>query len=229
LKILLVEDDELLGDGLRAGLMLSAFSVDWARDGRTALRALGDNAYDACILDLGLPGKDGLSVLRDLRRSGKPVPVLVLTARDTQEDKIAGLDSGADDYLTKPFDLDELLARLRALLRRAKGVVSPVIQHGRIRLDPVSRQVSRNGEAVSLSGREYALLLDFLTHPKHIRSRSQLEESLYAWGEEVGSNTIEVYIHHLRKKLGAGVILTLRGRGYQLGDALGDTVGDAGP
>ena len=222
MKILLVEDDELLGDGLRAGLMLSAFAVDWVRDGKTALQVLADNAcdaYDACILDLGLPGKDGLAVLRDLRRSGKPVPVLVLTARDTQEDKIAGLDSGADDYLTKPFDLDELLARLRALIRRAKGVVSPIIEHGRIRLDPVSHQVSCGGETVPLSGREYALLLDFLTHPAHIRSRSQLEDSLYAWGEEVGSNTIEVYIHHLRKKLGADVILTLRGRGYQLGNA----------
>ena len=199
--------------------MLSAFAVDWVRNGELALHALTDTAYDACILDLGLPGKDGLAVLRELRRGGRATPVLVLTARDTQEDKIAGLDSGADDYLTKPFDLDELLARLRALIRRACGVVSPVIEHGDLMLDPVSRQVSRGGEAVALSGREYALLLDFLTHPRHIRTRGQLEESLYAWGEEVGSNTVEVYIHHLRKKLGADVIRTLRGRGYQLGDA----------
>jgi DNA-binding response OmpR family regulator len=219
LKILLVEDDPLLGDGIRAGLTLSAFAVDWVRNGELALHALTDTPYDACILDLGLPGKDGLAVLRELRRAGRATPVLVLTARDTQDDKIAGLDSGADDYLTKPFDLDELLARLRALIRRACGVVSPVIEHGDITLDPVSRQVSRGGEAVSLSGREYALLLDFLTHPKHIRTRGQLEESLYAWGEEVGSNTVEVYIHHLRKKLGADVVRTLRGRGYQLGDA----------
>lgn len=219
MKILLVEDDALLGDGIRAGLTLSAFAVDWVRNGELALNALASQPYDACILDLGLPGRDGIAVLKDLRRTDNPVPVLVLTARDTQEDKIAGLDSGADDYLTKPFDLDELLARLRALIRRAKGVVSPVIHHGGVTLDPVSRQVTRDGEEVSLSGREYALLLDFLTHPRHIRTRGQLEESLYAWGEETGSNTVEVYIHHLRKKLGAGIIRTLRGRGYQLGDA----------
>lgn len=217
MKILLVEDDELLGDGIRAGLVLAAFAVDWMRDGHTALRALTDHAYDACILDLGLPGQDGLVVLRKLRGRGKATPVLVLTARDTREDKIAGLDSGADDYLTKPFNLDELMARLRALIRRAKGVVSPVIEHGGIRLDPVSRQVTLDGAPVTLSGREYALLLDFLSHPGHIRSRAQLEESLYAWGEEAGSNTVEVYIHHLRKKLGADVVRTLRGRGYQLG------------
>jgi DNA-binding response OmpR family regulator len=218
LKILLVEDDALLGDGVRAGLTLAAFAVDWARDGETALRALADEAYDACVLDLGLPGMDGLAVLRELRRGGQATPVLVLTARDTQQDKIEGLDSGADDYLTKPFDLAELLARLRALIRRTKGLVSPVLEHGDITLDPVSRQVRRGGEEVALSGREYALLLDFLTHPRHIRTRGQLEDSLYSWGEEVGSNTVEVYIHHLRRKLGADIIRTLRGRGYQLGD-----------
>jgi DNA-binding response OmpR family regulator len=219
LKILLVEDDELLGDGVRSGLMLAGFAVDWVRSGDLALRALADIPYDACVLDLGLPGKDGLAVLRELRRRSNPVPVLVLTARDTREDKVAGLDSGADDYLTKPFELEELLARLRALIRRACGLVSPVIEHAGLALDPVTRQVSRGGEPVALSGREYALLLDFMTHPRHIRTRSQLEESLYAWGEEVGSNTVEVYIHHLRKKLGQDVIRTLRGRGYQLGDS----------
>src|SRR5690606_3380262 len=142
------------------------------------------------------------TVLRELRRRGGRTPVLVLTARDTPEDKVAGLDSGADDYLTKPFDLGELVARLRALIRRAKGVVSPVLEHGGVTLDPVTQRVSRAGEDVALSGREYALLLEFMTHPRHIRSRRQLEERLYAWGEEAGSNTIEVYIHHLRKKLG---------------------------
>jgi len=218
LKILLVEDDALLGDGVRVGLSMCGFAVDWVRNGETASHALSEPSYDACILDLGLPGKDGLAVLRDLRRSGAAIPVLVLTARDTQQDKIAGLDCGADDYLTKPFDLEELLARLRALIRRAAGVVSPVIEHGAIRLDPVARQVSRDGVEVHVSGREYALLLDFLTHPRHIRTRAQLEDSLYAWGEEVGSNTVEVYIHHLRKKLGADLIRTLRGRGYQLGE-----------
>lgn len=218
MKILLVEDDELLGDGIRAGLMLSAFAVDWVRRGERALAALDSHEYDACILDLGLPGQDGLTVLQQLRRTENAVPVLVLTARDTAADKIGGLDSGADDYMTKPFDLEELMARLRALIRRASGNASPVLRHGDIVLDPVSRRVSRAGEEVHLSGREYALLLDFLTHPKRLRSRSQLEDSLYSWGEEAGSNTVEVYIHHLRKKLGAGIIVTLRGRGYRLGD-----------
>lgn len=218
MKILLVEDDELLGDGIRAGLTLASFAVDWVRRGDQALAAAADHAYDACVLDLGLPGKDGLTVLRQLRRSGSALPVLVLTARDTRQDKVAGLDSGADDYLTKPFDLEELLARLRALLRRATGIVSPVIRHGSIELDPASRRVTLAGAEVTLSGREYALLLDFLTHPQHIRSRSQLEDSLYAWGEGSGSNTVEVYIHHLRKKLGRGLIETLRGRGYRLGE-----------
>lgn len=218
MKILLVEDDALLGDGIRSGLTISAFAVDWVGNGAAALNALGADDYDACILDLGLPGKDGITVLRELRRRGGRTPVLVLTARDTPEDKVAGLDSGADDYLTKPFDLGELVARLRALIRRAKGVVSPVLEHGGVTLDPVTQRVSRAGEDVALSGREYALLLEFMTHPRHIRSRRQLEERLYAWGEEAGSNTIEVYIHHLRKKLGAGIIETLRGRGYRLGE-----------
>lgn len=218
MKILLVEDDELLGDGIRAGLTLASFAVDWVRRGDQALAAAADQAYDACVLDLGLPGKDGLTVLRQLRRSGSALPVLVLTARDTRQDKVTGLDSGADDYLTKPFDLEELLARLRALLRRATGIVSPVIRHGSIELDPASRRVTLAGAEVLLSGREYALLLDFLTHPQHIRSRSQLEDSLYAWGEGSDSNTVEVYIHHLRKKLGRGLIETLRGRGYRLGE-----------
>jgi DNA-binding response OmpR family regulator len=218
LKILLVEDDELLGDGIRAGLMLASFAVDWVRRGDLALAALADHDYDACVLDLGLPGRDGIAVLQQLRRSGNALPVLVLTARGGREDKVRGLDSGADDYMTKPFDLEELLARLRALLRRSAGMASPVIRHGDIELDPVSRRVSRGGEEIRLSGREYAVLLDFLTHPQHIRSRSQLEDSLYAWGEGAGSNTVEVYIHHLRKKLGSGIIVTQRGRGYRLGE-----------
>lgn len=218
MKILLVEDDELLGDGIRAGLMLASFAVDWVRRGDLALAALADHDYDACVLDLGLPGRDGIAVLQQLRRSDNNLPVLVLTARGGREDKVRGLDSGADDYMTKPFDLEELLARLRALLRRSAGMASPVIRHGDIELDPVSRRVSRGGEEIRLSGREYAVLLDFLTHPQHIRSRSQLEDSLYAWGEGAGSNTVEVYIHHLRKKLGSGIIVTQRGRGYRLGE-----------
>lgn len=218
MRILLVEDDALLGDGIRAGLLIAAYAVDWVRDGESAVRALADHSYDACVLDLGLPRLDGLGVLKAFRQSGNAIPVLVLTARDTAEDKIAGLDSGADDYLTKPFDLGELQARLRALLRRASGSVQPVLQHGGVSLDPAARRVSFKGGEVALSGREYALLHDFMTHPRHLRSRAQLEESLYAWGNEAGSNTVEVYVHHLRKKFGSDFIRTVRGLGYQLGD-----------
>lgn len=219
MRALLVEDDDLLGDGIRACLRMADFAVDWVRDGETARRALHDQAYDVCVLDLGLPGRDGLAVLRELRGRGSHLPVLVLTARDTSEDKVAGLDAGADDYLTKPFDLPELLARLRALLRRAGGVAAPVLSHGDVTLDPASRRVTLRGNPVSLSAREYALLHDFLAHKHHLRTRGQLEQSLYAWGEEIESNTVEVYIHHLRKKLGAGFIRTVRGLGYELAKA----------
>ena len=207
----------MLGDGIRAGLMLASYAVDWVQDGKMALLALADHSYAACILDLGLPGKDGLSVLREMRAGGDQTPVLLLTARDTAADKITGLDHGADDYLSKPFDLGELQARIRALLRRAGGAARPVLEHAGITLDPVAKRVTRHGEEVSLSAREYALLLDLLNHPDHVRTRAQLEESLYAWGEETGSNIVEVYIHHLRKKLGADCIKTVRGLGYQLG------------
>lgn len=218
MRILLVEDDPLLGDGIRAGLRLADYAIDWVRDGEMARRALLDHAYDACVLDLGLPRLDGLALLKDLRSRGNDIPVLILTARDTSADKIAGLDAGGDDYLTKPFDLPELQARMRALLRRAGGSASPLLAHGDITLDPAARRVTRDGQPVTLSAREYALLHDFMTHKGHLRTRSQLEESLYAWGEEAESNTIEVYIHHLRKKLGTGLIVTVRGLGYQLGE-----------
>lgn len=214
--MLLVEDDALLGDGIRAGLMLAAYAVDWARDGATALRSLLDHDYDACVLDLGLPALDGLSVLREMRRQKRQLPILILTARDTADDKIGGLDGGADDYLTKPFDLGELQARLRALLRRAGGDARPTLSHGGVELDPATKRVTRDREEIALTAREYALLLDLLSHPRHVRTRAQLEESLYAWGEEADSNTVEVYVHHLRKKLGAGFIQTVRGLGYQL-------------
>lgn len=217
MRALLVEDDALLGDGIRAGLKLADFAVDWVRDGDTARRALLDQPYDICVLDLGLPKRDGLSLLKELRARGSKLPVLILTARDTSEDKVAGLDAGADDYLTKPFDLPELQARLRALVRRASGSAGPILQHAGIALDPAAKHVSLNGESISLSAREYALLYDLLSHKQHIRTRAQLEESLYAWGEEAESNTVEVYIHHLRKKLGANFIRTVRGLGYQLG------------
>ena len=218
MRILLVEDDALLGDGIHAGLKLADYAVDWVRDGETARRALLDHPYDACVLDLGLPKRDGLSVLKDLRGRGSRLPVLILTARDTSADKISGLDAGADDYLTKPFDLPELLARLRAIVRRATGEASPTLEHGNVILEPAAKRVTYKGQAVQLSAREYALLHDMLRHKTQIRTRSQLEDSLYAWGEETGSNTVEVYIHHLRKKFGADFIRTIRGLGYQLGE-----------
>lgn len=217
MRVLLVEDDALLGDGLRAGLALDGHGVDWVRDGEAARLAWLAEDYEACVLDLGLPRRDGLSVLREMRGRGKTTPVLILTARDTTEDKVAGLDAGADDYLLKPFELAELLARLRALVRRASGHAAPLLRHGGLCLDPAARRVTLNGEPVNLSAREYALLHDFLGHVGHIRSRRELENSLYAWGEEVESNTVEVYIHHLRKKIGAETIRTVRGLGYVLG------------
>jgi len=216
LRILLVEDDALLGDGIRAGMMLANYAVDWAQDGKMALAALSDHTYDACILDLGLPDRDGLTVLKEIRTRGNHTPVLVLTARDTSEDKIAGLDHGADDYLTKPFDLGELQARIRALVRRAGGTAQPLLQYKGVHLDPSSKRVTLHGQDVPLSGREYSLLLTLMTHPTRIHSKSQLEDSLYAWGDEAGSNTVEVFIHHLRKKFGSDFIKTVRGLGYQL-------------
>ncbi len=226
LRILLVEDDALLGDGIRAGLKLADYAADWVRDGETARLALADHDYDACVLDLGLPKKDGLAVLKELRARGSTLPVLILTARDTHADKIGGLDAGADDYLTKPFDLGELQARLRALIRRAAGAATPTLEHAGVRLDPASKRVTRDGQPVTLSAREYALLRDLLTHKSQLRTRAQLEDSLYAWGAEVESNTVEVYIHHLRKKLGSEFIRTVRGFGYQLGEKAGRETDD---
>ncbi len=218
MRILLVEDDALLGDGLRAGLMLDGYGVDWARDGEAARLAWLAEDYDACVLDLGLPRRDGLTVLKEMRARGKRTPVLILTARDTTADKVAGLDAGADDYLLKPFELEELQARLRALLRRASGASAPLLRQGDLALDPAARRVTLSDTPLNLSAREYALLHDFITHKGHIRSRQELENSLYAWGEEVESNTVEVYIHHLRKKIGAEMIRTVRGLGYVLGE-----------
>ncbi len=218
MRILLVEDDSILGDGILAGLKLGDYAVDWVRDGESARLALLDHPYDACVLDLGLPRRDGLSVLSDLRGRGSRLPVLILTARDTSADKVSGLDAGADDYLTKPFDLPELQARLRALMRRATGSAASTLTHAGVVLEPAGKQVTLDGKTVVLSAREYTLLHDLLTHKNRIRTRAQLEESLYAWGEETGSNTVEVYIHHLRRKFGADFIRTVRGLGYQLGE-----------
>jgi DNA-binding response OmpR family regulator len=218
MRILLVEDDPLVGDGLRAGLKLANYAVDWVCDGEAGRLALLDQTYDACVLDLGLPRRDGLSLLSLLRARGNVTPVLILTARDMAADKVAGLDAGADDYLVKPFDLNELMARLRALIRRAGGASAPTLSHAGVVLDPAGKRVFLNGQAVAVSAREFALLHDLLSHRGRIRARSELEESLYAWGEEAESNTIEVYIHHLRKKLGADFIRTVRGLGYVVGE-----------
>jgi DNA-binding response OmpR family regulator len=218
LRILLVEDDKLLGDGIHAGLKLADYAVDWVQDGESARIALLDHAYDACVLDLGLPKRDGLSVLKDLRDRGNRLPVLILTARDTSTDKISGLDAGADDYLTKPFDLPELQARLRAIIRRSVGEAKPTLEHAGVIFEPATKRVTFNGQNVTLSAREYALLHDLLLNKNQVRTRTQLEESLYAWGEETGSNTVEVYVHQLRKKFGSDFILTVRGLGYRLGE-----------
>ena len=219
MRVLVVEDDALLGDGIRAGLKLADYAVDWVRDGEAARLALRDHGYHACVLDLGLPRKDGLAVLEDLRARGDTLPVLILTARDTSADKVKGLDAGADDYLTKPFDLAELQARLRALIRRAAGIAAPFYEHAGVVLEPATHRVRRGDQLVPMSAREYALLQDLMTHKNQVRTRAQLEESLYAWGEETDSNTLEVYVHHLRRKLGADFIRTVRGVGYQIGDA----------
>lgn len=214
MRVLLVEDDTLLGDGIKAGLKQAGFAVDWAQDGHAAKLALETEDYAIVVLDLGLPRLSGTELLKWLRGSGRKLPVLILTARDTIPDRVAGLDAGADDYLIKPFDLDELTARLRALLRRSSGEAAPVLRHRDIELDPAAHRVFKTGQPVELSSREFMLLHELLLHPGRVQSREQLEQRLYGWGEEVESNSVEVHIHHLRKKLGADLIRTLRGIGY---------------
>ena len=216
MRLLLVEDDAMIGESVRKGLRQDGFALDWVRDGEAAELALANGVYDLMLLDLGLPKKDGLEVLRTLRRQGRDLPVLVLTARDAVPDRIAGLDAGADDYLVKPFDLDELAARIRALLRRRAGRADPVMRHLGVELNQATHEVRKDGVAVALSARELALLETFLDRPGAVLSRTQLEEKLYGWAEEVGSNTVEVYIHSLRKKLGAEFIRNVRGVGYML-------------
>jgi two-component system response regulator QseB len=214
MRVLLVEDDGMIADGLQTALRQSGFAVDWMRDGKSAGMALADTAFDLVLLDLGLPGRDGIEVLRELRRRGDATPVIILTARDEVHSRVAGLDAGADDYIVKPFDLDELNARMRSVLRRAAGRGDPAIQHGEIRLDPVTRTVERKGAAVSISAQEFAVLEALLQRPGAVLSRAQLEDRLYGWDEQIGSNAIEVYVHGLRRKLGSDVIRTLRGVGY---------------
>jgi two-component system response regulator QseB len=219
MRVLLVEDDVLLGDGIRVGLKQAGFAVDWVRDGHAAKLALETEEYALLVLDLGLPRLSGMELLKWLRARGIKMPVLILTARDTVADRVAGLDSGADDYLIKPFDLDELIARLRALLRRSGGLAEPVLRHGGIELDPAAHQVCKDGQIVDLSAREFTLLHQLLLHAGRVQSREQLEQRLYGWGEEVESNSVEVHVHHLRRKLGTELIRTLRGVGYVIDKA----------
>ncbi len=216
MRILLAEDDPLLGDGLRAGLRQLGFLVDWVRDGEAALRELRAQPYAAAVLDLGLPLMDGMAVLAALRRAGDTLPVLVLTARDAVPDRIRGLDVGADDYVVKPVDLHELAARLRALVRRAHGQPQERLSAHGVTLDPAARTVELAGVPVVLSGREFNLLHALMLNAGRVLSREQLEQHLYSWGQEVESNAIEVHIHHLRRKLGNGLIQTVRGVGYTL-------------
>jgi two-component system response regulator QseB len=214
MRILLAEDDVLLGEGLQEALMMQGYVVEWFKDGLSVLRALEAGPFDLLVLDLGLPRMDGMEVLQELRRRQNPLPVLVLTARDTLSARVAGLDAGADDYLLKPFDLAELLARVRALTRRAAGQVSNRLTLGRVTLDLGNHQVSLDGAPVALARREFLLLKELCLHAGHILSRAQLEENLYGWSEEVESNALEVHIHHLRKKLYPELIRTVRGVGY---------------
>ena len=214
MRILLVEDDPMIGESVRKGLRQDGFVVDWVEDGEGAELALASHAYDLMVLDQGLPRKGGLEVLKSLRQKGGDLPVLIATARDEVPARIKGLDAGADDYLVKPFDLDELAARIRAILRRRAGRAEPLLRHRGLVFNPATREVTLGGAAVTLTARELALLHAFMDRPGAVLSRAQLEEKLYGWGGEVESNTVEVYIHALRKKLGTDFIQNVRGVGY---------------
>ncbi|HSW06318.1 response regulator transcription factor [Aquabacterium sp.] len=222
MRLLLVEDDRMIGDSLRQALRLEGHAVDWVYDAAAATSALASERFDLLLLDLGLPDAPGaatrpdggLAVLRALRGRGDTTPVIVLTARDALGDRVAGLDAGADDYLVKPFDLDELTARMRAVMRRHGGRASTVLEHAGVRLDPATREVSKDGLPVLLSAREFAVLEALMQRPGAVLSRAQLEDRLYGWGEAVESNAVSVYVHQLRKKLGADVIQSMRGVGY---------------
>jgi two-component system OmpR family response regulator/two-component system response regulator QseB len=214
MRVLIVEDDPLLGDALVAGLKQRGFEPDWVQDGREAQIVMRVEPFAAIILDLGLPGLTGLELLRTERARGNKVPVLILTARDAVQDRIKGLDSGADDYVVKPMDLDELAARLRALVRRSKGEPAPLLHVGAVALDPAARTVTRDGQAIDLQPREFTLLQELMLNAGRVLSRQQLEERMYRWGEEVESNAVEVHVHHLRRKLGADIVKTIRGVGY---------------
>ncbi|MDB5860228.1 MAG: family transcriptional regulator [Ramlibacter sp.] len=216
MRLLLVEDDAMIGRAVRQGLGGAGFTVDWVTDGRAAELALANGVYDLALIDLGLPAKDGMALLRELRERRDRLPVLIVTARDSVADRIAGLNAGADDYVLKPFDLDELVARVRALLRRHAGGAAPLLESGSLTLDPVRREVRRNGQEIQLSAREFALLEALMQRPGAVLSREQLEDTVYGWGEEVGSNAVEVHLHNLRRKLGPDSIRNVRGVGYKV-------------
>ena len=216
MRVLVVEDDALLGDAIQVGMRQAGFAVDWVQDGVAAEHALDLETYSVVVLDLGLPRRSGLEVLNRLRRRGKAIPVLILTARDTVEDRIQGLDTGADDYLVKPFDMGELAARLRALVRRASGMPAAVLHIGQLALDPVAHRTIFRGKEVVLSPKEFAVLHVLALSAGKVLSRAQIEQQLYAWGEEIESNAVEVHVHHLRRKLNPDFIQTVRGVGYLL-------------
>lgn len=218
MRVLLVEDDELLGDGIRTGLKHYGHTVDWVKDGKSATDVISSKFenFDVIVLDLGLPKVSGIDVLRNIRERNIATPVVILTARDTVDDRVKGLDTGADDYLTKPFDLDELCARMRALQRRSKSRAKPLLIYGDINLDPASHVVSLAGEPVMISRREFALLQKLLENAGRVISREQLNQTLYGWGENIDSNALEVHIHNLRKRFGINLIRTIRGVGYMV-------------
>ena len=216
MRALVIEDDPMIGRAVVAGLNGSGYAVDWVRDGVEAELALAQGVYDVALLDLGLPRRDGLELLKAVRRAKNPLPILVITARDAVPERIAGLDAGADDYLVKPFDLDELLARTRAVIRRREGRARPEVTYGALMLDPVRRVVEFRGVDVQLSAREFAVLEALMREPGAVVSRDKLEDAVYGWGEEVGSNSIEVHLHHLRRKLAPQLIRNVRGVGYRI-------------
>lgn len=216
MRLLLVEDDPMIGRNIQAGLKQDGYSVDWVQDGVSAESALADQVYELLLLDLGLPRKSGLEVIKSIRQRKNAIPILVLTARDAVSDRVHGLDTGADDYLVKPFDLDELSARIRALLRRSAGRPESILEHGNLQLNPATHEVYLDGKPVNLSRREFTLLHIFMEKPGSPLSRSQLEDRMYGWGEEVESNAVEVYIHGLRQKLGSHWIVNIRGIGYMI-------------
>lgn len=217
MRVLLVEDDPMIGEAIQAALKDASYAADWVKNGQTALTTLGSQHYDLVLLDLGLPGKDGLEVLTRIRASDNPVPLLIITARDGLDDRVRGLDGGADDYVLKPFEMVELLARMRAVLRRKGGSATPLLSNGVLSLDPATRESSVNrGNPVQLSNREFALLQALLVRPGAILSRADLEDRIYGWGEEVESNAVEFLIHALRRKLGSDIIKNVRGVGWMV-------------